>query len=264
MPNYVAHMWLRGKDGSIAAALYGPSAATFDLPNGRQCHIAQRNLLSVRRGDRVLLRSEREDGYPVSATHSRMVQGCQNICQRQTMARRMSRRHVRDSPAQIQERRPDSVVSRHATRHEHRSRTGNLRAARTSALLLSCSPAENSRPDGLCEYERQSSRQPRIRMLEHRACRPWNYALCSDPVIPLKVIRTKPAAAGSYPFDPEHTPVKISVPVKPIDWELEKGRYTPRLPAEGIARAVSDRIEYLELIPYGCTELRLTVFPQCN
>lgn len=59
---------------------------------------------------------------------------------------------------------------------------------------------------------------------------PWNYALCSDPVIPLKVIRTKPAAAGSYPFDPEHTPVKISVPVKPIDWELEKGRYTPRLP----------------------------------
>lgn len=42
MPNYVAHMWLRGKDGSIAAALYGPSAATFDLPNGRQCHIAQR------------------------------------------------------------------------------------------------------------------------------------------------------------------------------------------------------------------------------
>ena len=93
---------------------------------------------------------------------------------------------------------------------------------------------------------------------------PWNYALCSDPVIPLKVIRSKPAAAGSYPFDPEHTPVKISVPVKPIDWELEKGRYTPRLPAEGIARAVSDRIEYLELIPYGCTELRLTVFPQCN
>lgn len=118
------------------------------------------DLLSVRRGDRVLLRPEREDGYPVSAAHSRMVQGCQNICQRQTVARRMSRRHVRDSPAQIQERRPDSVVSRHATRHEHRSRTGNLRAARTSALLLSCSPAENSRPDGLCEYERQSSRQP--------------------------------------------------------------------------------------------------------
>ena len=92
----------------------------------------------------------------------------------------------------------------------------------------------------------------------------WNYALCSDPVIPLKVVRTKSAATGSYPFDPKHTPVKISVPVKQIDWELEKGRYTPRLPTKGIACAVSDCIEYLELIPYGCTELRLTVFPQCN
>ena len=101
-------------------------------------------------------------------------------------------------------------------------------------------------------------------MLEHRACRTLELCPLLRSGHTLKVIRTKPAAAGSYPFDPEHTPVKISVPVKPIDWELEKGRYTPRLPAEGIARAVSDRIEYLELIPYGCTELRLTVFPQCN
>lgn len=36
---------------------------------------------------------------------------------------------------------------------------------------------------------------------------------------------------------------------------------TRRLPEGGKARAISDDIEYLELIPYGCTELRLTVFP---
>lgn len=55
--------------------------------------------------------------------------------------------------------------------------------------------------------------------------------------------------------------MKVRVPVKRIDWMLEEGRYTPRLPEGGKVRAISDDIEYLELIPYGCTELRLTVFP---
>ena len=40
-------------------------------------------------------------------------------------------------------------------------------------------------------------------------------------------------------------PVKIRVPVKRIDWMLEEGRYTPRLPEGGKARAISDDIEYL-------------------
>ena len=55
--------------------------------------------------------------------------------------------------------------------------------------------------------------------------------------------------------------MKIRVPVKRIDWTLEEERYTPRLPEGGKARAISDKTEYLDLIPYGCTELRLTVFP---
>lgn len=35
MPNSVTCMWLRGREGAIAAALYGPSAGEFDLPDGR-------------------------------------------------------------------------------------------------------------------------------------------------------------------------------------------------------------------------------------
>ena len=76
-----------------------------------------------------------------------------------------------------------------------------------------------------------------------------------------EVIHPQEAKPGSYPFEAEQTPVKIRVPAKKIRWELEEERYTPRLPEGGVAQPISDTVEYLDLIPYGCTELRLTVFP---
>ena len=35
LPNYVEAMWMRTADGGVAAALYGPSSFTADLPSGR-------------------------------------------------------------------------------------------------------------------------------------------------------------------------------------------------------------------------------------
>jgi len=35
LPNYVQHMWLKTRDGGVAAALYGPSTFATDLPAGR-------------------------------------------------------------------------------------------------------------------------------------------------------------------------------------------------------------------------------------
>ena len=54
---------------------------------------------------------------------------------------------------------------------------------------------------------------------------------------------------------------KIRIPVKRIKWELEGGKYTPRVPSPADVEVLSPKVEYLELVPYGVTELRLTVFP---
>jgi hypothetical protein len=56
----------------------------------------------------------------------------------------------------------------------------------------------------------------------------------------------------------------VKLPVKKIEWELEENRYTPRVPSPKDVKVLSDRVEYLDLIPYGHTELRLTVFPVIN
>ena len=56
--------------------------------------------------------------------------------------------------------------------------------------------------------------------------------------------------------------MKIRVPVVGVKgWTLQEDRYTPALPetieAEG-------PVKYIDLVPYGSTTLRLTLFPEIN
>jgi hypothetical protein len=69
---------------------------------------------------------------------------------------------------------------------------------------------------------------------------------------------------GTIPFDLNYTPTHLRIPVKQIDWSLVDGRYTPALPEQGKLTLLSDETQYIDLVPYGCTELRLTVFPAAD
>ena len=69
-------------------------------------------------------------------------------------------------------------------------------------------------------------------------------------------------------LDPwENPPTTLSVPARKIeDWELQVSpknpaqKFTPQLPEPGTSK-VSEAVERLTLVPYGSTELRVTIFP---
>lgn len=80
---------------------------------------------------------------------------------------------------------------------------------------------------------------------------PWNYAFADDS---FKVDFGK---VGNMPFSPDGAPLRIKAEFVPIDWEIVNGicAETP------LSREPKGEAVELEMIPYGCTNLRMTEMP---
>ena len=118
----------------------------------------------------------------------------------------------------------------------------------------------------------------------------WNYALCLNEDNLQKSIQVTWHPSIGYPFDPESIPFSIRVPARKVrgwrvsrresiyrfthwfeDGELQRGDrrargnflFTPPLPNPAqLAARLSKSVEWIDLVPYGSTLLRMTVFPQ--
>jgi hypothetical protein len=63
---------------------------------------------------------------------------------------------------------------------------------------------------------------------------------------------------GNLPFSPDGAPVIATVQARRVEgWQLERGAAAP--PPSPVR--TTDPVETVELIPYGCTNLRMGVLP---
>jgi hypothetical protein len=97
----------------------------------------------------------------------------------------------------------------------------------------------------------------------------WNYGLALDAAnLEREVdVKMRPVASDQV-LDPwENPPVTIAVPARKIeDWELQANpddtaqKFTPCLPDLSISK-INETLEKVSLVPYGSTQLRVTIFP---
>ncbi len=90
------------------------------------------------------------------------------------------------------------------------------------------------------------------------AASPWNYALNIDKDNLASSITFEEGITGDFPFSPAGAPIRASVSGKRIKWDMCKGAALPYPPE---IKFISEKLEALVLIPYGCTNLRMTEMP---
>ena len=243
MPNYAARMWLRSNNG-VVAALYGPSTFLYDD------ELSLVEDTSYPYDEKVTIRVEAKKAKKF-ALHLRIPGWCSAAVVK-----------VNGKPFK------DAVVAGTFLTIDRKFADGDkielefpMHTLKQTAfgggiyfergpLVYTYAIPEKWEKDTI-RYENMNGKYPandnEFPCWSITPAGPWNYAVSAD--VQADVVK---GADG----------MKLRIPVSPIKWDFAKGPegqlLTPDLP---VAPSAEGQVEYIELIPYGKTQLRLTVFP---
>lgn len=264
MPNYVQRMWMTDRQGGLVAVLYGPSSVDFSGMTVRQ---------ATQYPFEDSLRFEfsgRAARFPFTFRIPSWSRGC-----KVTLNGKLVKTDAKAGEFSTLERRwKDGDVLEIQLNPEIEVRESADSAGvyvTRGALLYAMSVPETWSEDTRVHpgLNGKHPDNPDFKCWNITPSGDFNYALCGTDAefVPIadgaeSVLRYGEASVSrpdsDYPFD--NPQFGIRVPVKKIKWALEEGRYTPYIPES--PEVIDDSVRTVTLVPYGCTELRLTVFPR--
>ena len=259
MPNYVSRMWMRKGSDGIAAALYGPSVFEFTSSKGVKCRIEEDTRYPFEGDIRFRFSLDRAAKIPFSF---RVPQWSTSV-EVTLNGEKVSGDFAKGEFATLERVFKDGDCLTVSFGMEPQCIAFKDQGVyfQRGPLLFSYAIPQIKEVDNKV-YANMYGKVPEEPGFDCWSIRPagdWNYAWAGSGAEDVRVVLSDDV--DGYPFDMENAPVRLEIPAEKIQWELEEGRYTPRMPAQDDVQVLSDSLYTLTLVPYGCTELRLTVFP---
>ena len=261
LPNFVSRMWMTDKEGGAVAAIYGPSTASFNTDKGQLTISCTTNYpfeevltfnVSGTEGATLPL-TLRIPTWCSNASLSLNGQAVNQALQAGTFVRMTEKVKAGD------------VVTLTLPMTVEKTNVEGQGIYFQRGPLLLAYPIAQKMTEDLTEYENMHGKKPENADFKCWNITPtgaFNYAYTANGQN--EQYATTLTGAKGFPFDLATAPLKVRIPVKEIKWELEKNRYTPAQPEQGHLEQLSEQVKYIDLVPYGCTELRLTVFPDAD
>lgn len=250
MPNYVARMWLKDKNGYPVAALYGPSSVEYELGGGVTVKISEKTAYPFeeqiqfefrffKNGKELTKPQQMDFTYRIPGWCTASEGGFTTVSKTWTSGETFTV----SVPMNIE------VV---------KNSVQGMSVQRGPIVYTYAVPAKWEEDTKIYDnLAGKVSANPDFKSWSMTPDGKWNYALVSNALSDLKAEST---GASGFPFDLENVPLKIRVPVVGVKgWTLKEDRYTPALPET--VTAESSEVSYIELVPYGSTTTRLTIFP---
>ncbi len=261
-PNYAIRMWMQGTDGGLAAVLYGPSKVKAKVGAGNELvEVEQKTSYPFEEQIHFTINASRAVTFPLSL---RIPAWCQN-----------PRLTLNGMSVTGQRTAKGFLLLRHT-----------FKPGDTLTLTLPMKTAVTRWPEGgvglehgplvyslAIEANWRSVVEEKYTTAEYPSweatpASDWNYGLVVNAAQPARGIEFHRRTDASQELDPwSNPPCTLSASARKIvDWHLQGSpkdpaqKFTPPLPALNTSQ-VSHTVEHLTLVPYGSTELRLTIFP---
>ena len=258
VPNYIMHMWMATADQGLAAALYGPCAVSASAGPGVPVKLACTTAYPFEETIRVSVEPQRKASFPL---YFRIPAWCSkasvtvnrepvDVLPDQSGFLRISRQWSPSDQIELRFPMPIQVVRDYETEFPATVKTyfafepaGVFAKRRLPCASVSLGPLLFALP-----IADQDANTP-------APGAQWQYAL--DTVAgrggsDIAVERGPMPPAWNWPLD---APVRLRVPAQAIDWNPTDAQALPDAPVTGKGP------QTIELVPYGCTKFRVSMFP---